>query len=146
MPCYAFKCESCNHEGDVTVPWKVYVANNGTFQCPKCQGAFKRDWSAIGSAPNLKTEERLEDLWNKAGLVQPGDPEYEKLNRERVKEMRSKDKKRRERLLDQGKARLRKINYVDDDDRPMTREVFEEMPSHAKSSYHVKNDGTITED
>jgi len=145
MPCYPFICESCGHEGDVTVPWKVYEENGGVFSCPNCDGKFTRLWFGKGNAPRIKTITRLEDIWRKNGVIDPEDPAYAKLNRERVKEMREKTRKKKERLLDQGKAKLRRVN-IESDDEPFTKEVFDKMPSSSKSSYHITKDGNIVED
>lgn len=98
MPTYTFNCEDCDYEQDIFFKFEDYQE---TIECPRCKGKFTRVWNGLGQAPGIKTVQRMEDVWKKRGLLDPEDPEYKKRNIERVKAMREKDRKRKEREIDQ---------------------------------------------
>lgn len=146
MPTYPFVCEDCGHTEDMIMPWSVYKDNDGVFPCPICEGNFRRVWAGYSTAPNIKTVTRLEDIWKREGLIDPEDPEYAKRNQERIAMMRKKNKKKLERMLEEGKAVIGKKAAVDGPDAdlsPTTREDIENLPDAAHDRHIIDGSGNI---
>lgn len=134
MPTFTFKCKECDYEQDVFFKFADYKEE---IQCPECGGVFCRVWDGYGQAPGIKTVTRIEDIWKKRGLLDPEDPDYNKVNQQRIKDMREKDKKRKEKIIDrmadkkkvkEYKERTRKYKPTDKPgERLSDKEVSREM-------------------
>jgi len=143
-PTYSFKCVACDHEEDMSMPWDVYRENRGVFPCPMCEADFERVWSGVSVIPGIKTVERVEDMWRKKGLLDPEDPEYTKRNKERIKYMREKNKKKLDRMLEDGSAVVGKTASVGGKDvLPMSREDLDNLPDVAVDKHVMTKDGEI---
>jgi len=100
MPTYDFECADCAHRGEVFMKMDDY---KDVVKCPQCSGQYKRSWK---NTPAIKTIVRMEDVWKKQGVLDPEDPEYRKVNCQRVRAMREKAIKARDRKLN--KADIKK--------------------------------------
>ena len=117
MPNYPFTCDNCMHEQDFVMSFKEYKEKKDSIKCPECGDPMRRQWEGLGVAPAIKTEFRMEDYWKKNNILDPEDPAYAKAASERIKIMRDKAKKKKEKEIERlgDKAKFRRIKIKSDD-------------------------------
>jgi len=100
-PCYNYKCTGCGHADEIFMKYRDYKL---VVQCPSCnQESYTRVWAGSDNVPGIKTVKRLEEVWKEKGLLDPEDPAFQKVHRQRVRAMRE----------DAIKARDEKLNKAD---------------------------------
>lgn len=134
MPTYDFECESCGHEGEVYMSIPGY---KDTLSCPECQRPYVRAWK---TAPNIKTGKRMEDLWKQMGWMDPEDPDYHKVNQQRVRAMREEAIKKRDKKLneaDMKKGRTRDFTPTDKPADHVSKAELDKLPDVAKDRVNM---------
>jgi len=135
MPTYNFACE-CGYAAEVFMKMDDYQP---VIECPQCQGEFRRTWTG-DSAPNIKTGKRMEDLWKQMGWMDPEDPDYHKVNAQRVRAMREKAIKERDDKLnkeDMKKGRTKDFKPTKRRGDHVSKQDLDKLPDVAKDRVNV---------
>jgi len=136
-PTYNFKCNDCEHRGEVFMKMDDYQP---IIECPECGGEYKRLWSGKGNSPGIKTTQRVEDLWKKMGWLDPEDPDYHKVNAQRVRAMREKAIKERDRKLNKAdikKGRTKDFKPTNKPGDRVSKQDLDQLPEVAKDRVNV---------
>lgn len=137
MPTYVFKCEDCGHTNDVFMTMADYEP---VLECPQCRGNYKRLWSGKGISPGIKTVKRVEDLWKQMGWLDPEDPDYHKVNKQRVRAMREDAIKKRDRKLNKAdlkKGRTKDFKRTNKPADYVSKQELDNLPDAAKDRVNI---------
>src|SRR5574337_1252124 len=91
-----YNCKECEHVFEYL---HMTRQSPEIVKCPRCNSS--NVYSPF-PCPNLKTTERIEDIWRKERLIDPQEPEYKELYKEKAKARRKANRKRREEEIEKG--------------------------------------------